>query len=414
MPYLLSSRDPFAGAKDTLSSWDKCMAKTYCKWPVIVAIVVGSLIILSVILCVARCICCGAECACCCFKCCTCCCPSGSRSGHRRMKSAQAPPPVYPSTFQSAPPIDSRPINQQYRSHAAPAFTPAPALSAAREPERPQFATFESPSKPVNEDALPHMPDWRDAKSMQVEEIVVPEKKGDMEMDRLDQNGSVTNFAVTGAAAVGGAGRSPVRSPVRRSPTNDSYGFPAGYSQNDSFVSSAPQRSPRNSPGPYGGRYGQQQDNYRGVSPVQSLSPVYGAGGYSQNQQHGRRSPNAGYNGQYAPPSQGRSPVSPLVNRSGHGASNNSREILDMPSPGMHQNNNFAPAPAARSNSPAYAPSGSTRHDPPAASYPGQQTYEAADSAYRGQQTYQAYQPAQELQFQGVTRKPVDGSWKDV
>jgi hypothetical protein len=30
MPYI-AVRDPFADAKDTLSSWDKCMAKTYCK-----------------------------------------------------------------------------------------------------------------------------------------------------------------------------------------------------------------------------------------------------------------------------------------------------------------------------------------------------------------------------------------------
>lgn len=28
---LLAPRDVFADAKDTLSSWDKCMEKTYCK-----------------------------------------------------------------------------------------------------------------------------------------------------------------------------------------------------------------------------------------------------------------------------------------------------------------------------------------------------------------------------------------------
>lgn len=30
MPYL-AHRDALSEAKDTLSSWDKCMAKTYCK-----------------------------------------------------------------------------------------------------------------------------------------------------------------------------------------------------------------------------------------------------------------------------------------------------------------------------------------------------------------------------------------------
>lgn len=29
--FTLAPRDVFADAKDTLSSWDKCMAKDYCK-----------------------------------------------------------------------------------------------------------------------------------------------------------------------------------------------------------------------------------------------------------------------------------------------------------------------------------------------------------------------------------------------
>ncbi|KAF2263370.1 hypothetical protein CC78DRAFT_533984 [Lojkania enalia] len=31
MPSILAVRDPFSDAKDTLSSWDKCMDKAYCK-----------------------------------------------------------------------------------------------------------------------------------------------------------------------------------------------------------------------------------------------------------------------------------------------------------------------------------------------------------------------------------------------
>jgi hypothetical protein len=29
--FTLAPRDPFADAKETLSSWDNCMAKDYCK-----------------------------------------------------------------------------------------------------------------------------------------------------------------------------------------------------------------------------------------------------------------------------------------------------------------------------------------------------------------------------------------------
>lgn len=31
MRSLLAARNPLDDVKDTLSSWDKCMAKTYCK-----------------------------------------------------------------------------------------------------------------------------------------------------------------------------------------------------------------------------------------------------------------------------------------------------------------------------------------------------------------------------------------------
>ncbi|KAH7116806.1 hypothetical protein B0J11DRAFT_571302, partial [Dendryphion nanum] len=74
MPYI-SVRNPLDEAKDTLSSWDKCMAKSYCKWPVIVVIIVGVLFTVSMIFCIYKC----GKCAtcCCCCNCCSCCAPSG-------------------------------------------------------------------------------------------------------------------------------------------------------------------------------------------------------------------------------------------------------------------------------------------------------------------------------------------------
>jgi hypothetical protein len=192
------------------------------------------------------------------------------------------PPPVYPapSSYTPSEPArsyETRPFNnQQYRSHAAPAFNP--------EPDVPQYARFES-NKPVNEDALPSMPTWGEATSTHVEEVVVPEKKGDVEMERLNHNGSVNGGQMSGVTGVPGPRRSPVRSPVSR---EDSHGYSDPY-QNDSYAAGAlPRRSPgpRASPGPPPNNYGHyaQHDNgYRGMSPVhaQSRSPVYSNGGMS-------------------------------------------------------------------------------------------------------------------------------------
>jgi hypothetical protein len=415
---------------------------TICRWPVIVAIVVGSLIILSIVLCVARCICCGAECACCCFRCCAGCCGSG-RKGHKRMNST-APPPTYPSY--GAPPApapapmpfnsnsNARPINEQYKPHAVPTYRGV-------EPERPQFATFEATSKPVNEDALPAMPSWSEATSYKVEETVVPEKKGDMEMDRLDQNGSVTSSGITAAAAVapGPGRRSPGRSPVQRSPTADSYGFPAGY-QNDSFASSGQHR---NSPGPYAGQYGQQRDDYHG-NQRQNLSPVHGAGAGAG---YGRRSPGQGYN-QYNSPGPRRSPTQPQPNlyANEYGRQNYSPHDNRGVSPASYQNDTYAynnarnPSPVnyqndnyqndtyahqpARTHSPQYAntspintqqpqaaalPAALQAAAPPAApAYPGQQTYHTEDAPM--QPTYRAFTPA----AQEPHRRGPDGSWKEI
>lgn len=337
------------------------------------------------------------------------------------MKSEPPPPAYHPTAYSAAPPtsvaapIDTRPINQQYRSPNAPTFNPAPT------PEKPQFARFDAPSRPANEDALPAMPTMSDARDLHVEEEVIPEKRGDMEMDRLDHNGSVAGSSLTGTAvgtAVSSTARrspGPGRSPVHRSPTQDSYGFPAGY-QNNSFGNVPPQRSPHNSPGPYGRPYGQPQDGYRGASPAHSLSPVYGAGaGYAQNQNYDRRSPGPGYKQPYRQPSPGHSPAPVASNGYGYSAPPPAQEPISMPEHAMYQNDSYTQAPA-RSDSPGYAPSGSTKYDQTGPSYPGQQTYQSSDPAYPGQQTYHAYSPSQpqDSQYSPVTRKAVEGSWKGV
>jgi hypothetical protein len=392
---------------------------------------------LSVVICIARCICCGAECAICCCKCCTCCCPSGGgrSSGHKRMKSEPTPayppygamPPAnpYAQAHAAAPPapLDPRPLNQQYRAHDAPAFVPIPTYAPAPVQERPQFATFESPRKPVNEDALPAMPSWGDARDRHVEyeERPVPQKKGDMELDRLNYNGSATSGSLAGTTAVGGPRRSPVptRSPI--SPLGDEYGYNQGF-EREPLVGAAPHRSPHTSPAPpYGMPYA-QQDDYRRGSPAQNLEPAYGAGdGYKQTQPYGRASPaqpsqqqsyydqrdQYDHQDSYAQaPQPYRTPSPPTqqynTNQAPYENFAPAPQPYRTPSPPTQQYNatpapydNFAPAPIQpqRSHTPGYSQPTSTVPEPVSA-YPGQRSY-TPQTSYPGQATYQAFNPGQ-------------------
>ncbi|CBX93416.1 predicted protein [Plenodomus lingam JN3] len=322
---LFARQNPLDDARNTISSWDNCMAKSYCKWPVIVAIIVASLILISVVTCIARCICCGAECACCCFRCCSCCCGSGGRSSHKRIKSEAAPPyhsASYPAHYGQGgggggsapippnnpyaqahavaprPSIDTRPVNQQYRSNAMPTYGPP----GGHAPERPQFATFDSTRAVVNEDSLPAMPTWKGGRDVHVQvEEAVPEKKGDVELNRLDRNGSMASArrsAAGGAAGTGAARKSPgpARSPV--SPMADSYGFPPpGYQNSQDGYTSANASAnanavpPRRSPAPQHAMYAPQHqystagDTYGHVSPGSGRNNGYGQQHQQANQQ---------------------------------------------------------------------------------------------------------------------------------
>jgi hypothetical protein len=459
------------------TAWQKTIASQSCapplpatppltthRWPVIVAIIVGGLIAFSVVFCIARCICCGAECAICCCKCCTCCCGS-SDSGHKGMKSENAPYQGYPPQPYSqqpyasnapanpyaearsfAPPPPPPQIDTQYQSHATPTFTPAPAFipaptvspaptfrpAPAPASEQPQYATFDAHKKPVNEDALPAMPSWNDARSVQVEveEEAVPEKRGDVEMDRLNYNGSVPNTSTAGVAAGAmGAGMraspGPGRSPVSPVQGTDAYGFPASY-QDQYGRRGSPAQNQNISPN-YGVNTGYAQDNYRQPSPAQNqnISPVYGANtGYAQDN--------------YRQPS-------PAQSYSQYSQTSNAQDTLyDRRSPAQNQAYNIAQpsynAPSERYNSPAppsyhttanpysYAPAPTPTYNQPRSNTPGYGNGNAGDgggvydavpsrtqtpSAYPGQQTYQAFQP-QGQQYSGVTRKPLEGSLREV
>jgi len=138
------------------------MAQGYCKWPVIVGIIIGSLILISVLWCCARCLCCGMECCCGCFSCCNRCCPSP----RRKNEGYQQPPQPSSGQYQPAQPM---------------MYGGAGAGYAYRGP---QTATFDAPTGKggkFNEDALPAMPSWDQANSRHVQDE-------DVEMEKLDQS----------------------------------------------------------------------------------------------------------------------------------------------------------------------------------------------------------------------------------
>jgi len=116
-----------SSVKNTFSSWDNCMAKTYCKWPVIAAIIIGGLIVLSVLWCIVRCACCGMSCCSTCFsflKCCDCCggcCDGKKNKPHKHLDDNSSYPP---------------PLHQGYKA-------PVPMMGGALASGPPQYAQFE-------------------------------------------------------------------------------------------------------------------------------------------------------------------------------------------------------------------------------------------------------------------------------
>ena len=129
------------------STWQKCMSKSTCKWPVIIAIILVAGVLLSLLICIIRCACCGLDCCCGIFSCC--------RSSRRPKRSK------YADTFTPAP-------YQGYQPTPNPAYQPPGGGAAAPA----QFATLDVNRKggKVNEDALPAMPSWDQAKEHKVYE----------------------------------------------------------------------------------------------------------------------------------------------------------------------------------------------------------------------------------------------------
>ncbi|KJR82595.1 uncharacterized protein SPSK_03223 [Sporothrix schenckii 1099-18] len=198
--------------KTAFSSWDNCMKADFCKWPVIAIIIVGGLIVLSIVWCIARCLCCGLSCCCeCCYclKCCGDCCGCCDPPRGKRNKYLDEP---------------YIPPHQGYRSEA-PMATGLPYKAPVA--DAPQFANFDVSKSAGHEDALPAMPSWETAnnKKVYLEEEV--------EMDNLKKPENTTQTAPllnTRNVSPGPGTPSPLGSPSpvgpygARSPTSNTLG----------------------------------------------------------------------------------------------------------------------------------------------------------------------------------------------
>ncbi|MCJ1352254.1 MAG: hypothetical protein MMC33_002238 [Icmadophila ericetorum] len=285
------------GVVNTFSSWDNCMSKAYCKWPVIIAIIIASLIVASVVFCIARCLCCGAECCCACFSCCNACCPSPRRRGPREPKY-QDPPQ---NRFQPSP----------YQGYQP---TPAPPVYNAG----PQFAQFDAPSGHTggsDDDALPAMPSWDTASTRKVLDENQREDPEDVELNHLDPvtaHDATASLASNQAVAPSRSGYGQLAqnppSPISPSPYSSSpyaggdLGTQNPYHQQSYGVVGVagvpqarphgPQAYPQQSYGVRGGapqrrqQQQQQQQSYNAPQPQQSYSNAYDSAHLPQRQSY--------------------------------------------------------------------------------------------------------------------------------
>ncbi|KFY17646.1 hypothetical protein V492_00497 [Pseudogymnoascus sp. VKM F-4246] len=256
--------------KTSFSSWDNCMKATYCKWPIIAAIIVGGLIVLSVVWCIIRCCCCGLSCCCACFNCLKCCgnccgCCDSPNKKHKHLDEPDFPPAFAPHSGYKAP--------DPMMSGGTP-FSPAP--SYARFETGPNGMAV-SP-KHVNDDALPPMPSWDTAAKRR---ISVEDEPGAVELGELDPVTGQRMPLMTGAAAAGGISRSNSPAIGTASAGASPYGHPNGGA--GGYMSPGPNGRPNDQFSRNNSNRGFGGD--QGLSPIGTPGQAYGGNGYApQNQ----------------------------------------------------------------------------------------------------------------------------------
>lgn len=357
---------------------------SHFRWPVIVGIIIGSVILIGIIGCIINCLCCGYQC---CKCCCGCCCPSGRRRNKQ------------PKYYDEPTPYNQQPPPPQPNPHTA--YTPSPAPPVYRGAV--QTATFDNPKSPgakIDEDALPAMPTWAAAVDKHVED---PSHHDDVEMEPLNphshpdrkQGASPLHVATDyppdrTASAAGYRGFTPTDPYARRSPgpaaalaaAQDPYGrrspgMPAPAHAADPYARRSP--GPQAMMDPYGRRspgpaaaYGAAQDPYARrspglTSPVGAPSPYdqhnYNQQGYNHQQQqpYDEYHNGAGAAGYHAVTSQ-----SPVSSYQQHNTTYNAMPASYSPS-SEHAHSTPAGAGAGFQRQPSF---GSSQYPPTYTSHP--------------------------------------------
>ncbi|KAK6536739.1 hypothetical protein TWF281_000956 [Arthrobotrys megalospora] len=138
-------QEDLAALPETLGNWDKCMEKSWCKYPLIAGCVVGALVLISITWCCYRC---------CCRR---------RRKKADRSKSTFFNDPI--PSYMSHPP--AAPSNNYSSSNII-------GSNVNNQSNVPKFAYFESgTTAPQDNDALPVMPSWNGAKSEKIEDTSV-------------------------------------------------------------------------------------------------------------------------------------------------------------------------------------------------------------------------------------------------
>ncbi|KAJ5598227.1 hypothetical protein N7537_008311 [Penicillium hordei] len=342
----------------TFSSWDKCMAKSYCK-------------------------------------------RRNKTPKHFDDPPFHQPPPPAPNPVYQAPPAPPSFRGAQQTAH--------------------QTAHFDAPKSPaahVNEDALPEMPTWAGAVDKHVED---PNHHDEVEMEPLNppdrKQGAGTPGAAysdyspnpaMGATAAGyrgfgptdprarrspgpGAALNPVQDPYgRRSPGMPSSGAtidPYGRRSPGSALSAVQDPYGRRSPGPAAG-LAATQDPYGRRSP--GMLPSAAAAGYGAagRDPYGSRSPGGAVHNPYD-----QQPYQDSYNDHSYGAGNGYHAVT-APSPvaAYKPHTNYSPVPMA------FSPSSEIDHSAAAAPTPGFQRQPSFGSSqyppsYTSQPPYRGFGP---------------------
>jgi hypothetical protein len=290
------------------------------RWPAIIGIVIASLIVFSIVWCLARCLCCGMSCCCSCLSCCDCC--TRDRGGNRP-KHADGPP-----TFHNAP----------YQG-----YQPAPPPPSY---EPPRFAQFDAPTKggKFNGDALPAMPSWDQAASRKVEDTSHDQ---DVELAHLENKNGQPSGTIAHQGPTGKGGYSQVPS----NPPTPNAEYPNSY--RGSEVTNPYASAPTAYGAGAGGAAGVMGASYPRTSPIQTQHEP------DPSQAFQRMSPSTQGNFGYG---QANGTPSPYNERPPLGAFHNSHTTYNSP-PAQGLPTHVSGTQPQRDYTP-YTPSASTQYAP--------------------------------------------------